>query len=372
MKHAKGMRLVPDDVYQRLMSGNFPPTKTNQPSANSVESAEQSGRNLYNFSDALTAPGLGDDEKWKLYQQRLHRSLVARENLERNRLPVKVEIAQKTQNGEEEESANQEKTRQPSLSSLFTKNFREKAEKVINYIEMNGDMTWDGGVVKIRGNALAGARMVDLVNYVVKSRTPIPPGWIEFAAHLAEIGFPEMLITNSAASNYFSAERDNNPASDPPPPPPVTPATARENEPSSSSAGRFKKRVNDSYRRVTTPGSNKNSKRLTQAEKKAAVAATRKSRRDLEEIAQQHQHQQQRQQREQQQQQQQGQKDLTGGGYGRKRGKRKNGKPKIKKAGKRRRPTARTAAGRIAKRGGKGGKKHGKKIDFFPRWKTSV
>jgi hypothetical protein len=214
MKYAKAMRLVPDDVYQRLINGNLPPTVTDPHPAKLAEQFPHYGHvhgdELYNFSAVLNNTQLGDDEKWKLYQQKMHRSLDKQEILEKTKPAVKVQLAGedgKVVTFADQQQRDGKKThphREPVLSS-FSKPQQAKAQIVVDELKRTSGLTWDDvGSVRINGTDLQGANIADLVTYMITARQKVPPGWEEFGDHLHEQNFPKKNITNVAARKYVS------------------------------------------------------------------------------------------------------------------------------------------------------------------------
>jgi hypothetical protein len=206
MKYAKGMRLVSDDVYERLIAGNL--RKPDPAVTSQFNRAE--GDELYDFTAVLDKPNLGNDDKWKLYQARMHRNLEAKQILEKERPPVKVQFADPPTAGAAgggviKAAADTTTTAVDSggLSEFFTKPQRESAAKIINYLERNGNVAWDGRVLKIDDSVLEGANLIDLVYYLVTKKQPRPASWEQFAEYLHVLNLPKSFVLNKSAQNYI-------------------------------------------------------------------------------------------------------------------------------------------------------------------------
>jgi len=89
MSRAKKMRLITDDEYQDLVNSNFgkaDPLEVQQQQIKQQRKQEESGKETANNSYGK----LGDDQKWLLYQQALHRMIDATKI--NDKTPLKVQI----------------------------------------------------------------------------------------------------------------------------------------------------------------------------------------------------------------------------------------------------------------------------------------
>jgi hypothetical protein len=215
MKQAKAMRLVPDDIYQRLISGNLPPESTLSSSQQTMQIPP--GDPLYDFTAVLNRPDLGKDEQCKLYLQRYHRSKEAQSILEKEKPPVKVqfskqddaaaEMMMEDQQQQQHQQQKQKKRSQADLSRAlyFDKSHREKAARVLAFLEENSSIVQEKGLLKLDGVQVEGGNLIDLVNYLVSQSRAKPSGWDEFAKFLHTINMPQSLIVNAAARKQINS-----------------------------------------------------------------------------------------------------------------------------------------------------------------------
>ena len=90
MSRAKKMRLISDEEYQTLIKSGAPPSH-----AFEIEQHNQQQQMKREVEKSLETPPsyehLGDDQKWKLYQQALHRLLDVSSMLDKKAIKVEFD-----------------------------------------------------------------------------------------------------------------------------------------------------------------------------------------------------------------------------------------------------------------------------------------
>lgn len=186
MDHVTKMLLIPQEAYQRF--DNEPLNKLDK-----------------EMSLILQDTTLSDIDKWTKYnavlQQFLHIS-------QENRKPVQLPIT------ESEPIKVQEKVVLPDtledvLISTVPLQFKRKAEQLYSLLKKSSDLEWtNDGALKIKGNLIRGANLVDLVNDVLRSRKKVnPEGWRDFALALRDLNVPQEFVGNKLRWNYMHAQR---------------------------------------------------------------------------------------------------------------------------------------------------------------------
>jgi hypothetical protein len=166
-------------------------------------------------SDILNDKKLGDDQKWKMISEQLHRMLQM--TSEQRKRPLRVQIQ-----SEEDAAGNSGNSasagvkdsdkggaRLPNFISKFPKHQWGKASNVIKYLKENSDIEWDSrGRVFIDGDEIEGSHIVDLVKFTLRTARTAgnpPTGWDEFVVLLAEVDLPPALISNTQLKQILTS-----------------------------------------------------------------------------------------------------------------------------------------------------------------------
>jgi hypothetical protein len=194
---AKKMRLVTDDVYERLMNGNLPPPRPVGASSTAAKPAP-----IYSESEILNSKTLGDDQKWKLIQQQFHRMLE--QNAAQRGKPLKVQIER--EDGEQD-TVVEGKMPIGDLLTWFPKNQSTKAANVLEFLNARKSIEWDRyGKVAIDGRDIDGARIPELVKHALKASGREPAGWNAFRDYLVREDIPISLISNTALKTILISQ----------------------------------------------------------------------------------------------------------------------------------------------------------------------
>lgn len=182
------MLLIPQEVYQRL---------NNEP-LNKLDKA---------MSYILKDTTMSDADKWTKYNAVLQQFLyIAQENRQPLQLPFE----------EQEPTPLQKKVKdavpdrlEDVLLSTIPEQFKRKAEKLYSLLKSSEHLEWtNDGAVKIKGNLINGANLVDLVNDVLRSRKNInPEGWKDFALALRDSNIPQEFVGNKARLQYMRSQK---------------------------------------------------------------------------------------------------------------------------------------------------------------------
>jgi hypothetical protein len=214
---AKKMRLVTDDVYERLMNGNLP-SKTLLRTSASSNNSNPNTVPVRSEDEILSDSKLGDDEKWKLIQQQLHRMLEIK-SAEGKKPPLKVQIEKDDGDGDEKEdepsgaptaaaAATVSKDKIPMFLSQIPKNLRAKALVVIQFLKDRKNIRWDErGNVWIDGAEIDGAHIADLIKCSLRTSVREPLGWGEFCEFLASVKTPPSLIGNRSLKTFLTSSK---------------------------------------------------------------------------------------------------------------------------------------------------------------------
>src|SRR5579862_3926981 len=206
---AKKMRLMMDSEYERFVNGNLPkphPFVSGSTSGGAVPLIARPE------SEILKDKSLGDDQKWKIISEQLHRMLQT--TSEQRKKPLRVQIQTEEDAGKDGSGSNSASVRAtvgvrnsgkvarlPNFLVNFPKNLQTKAVNVIRVLKDSGDIEWDGrGKVFIDGNDVEGSHIADLVKFSLRTSRSAgkpPTGWDEFCAYLADIDIPPSLISNT-------------------------------------------------------------------------------------------------------------------------------------------------------------------------------
>jgi hypothetical protein len=152
----------------------------------------------------MNNPKLGDDQKWKLYQQNLHRMI----DLSKECKPIKVQI---DKSKDDSHDGHDEVVKQDHCSSfltLFTKPQKEHANMIFQFLsQYSDDIKWDKvGRVILNGEVLEGSHIVEFIRYLIKSKSNRPKHWESFAAVLKDLNIPLELISNPTARKLINKQ----------------------------------------------------------------------------------------------------------------------------------------------------------------------
>lgn len=171
------MILVPEQASAQMIS--------------SVKSSESHQARLdQEMQDILQRTDLTTQEKWKLYQQALHRYL---EHTPQAHKPIALPLI--------DTDPSMAPTSQSSPLFQFIldsvpKTLSRKTGVLLKLMHASNRISWDPtGVVTIDKNLVPGSNIIDLVNEVVRKRAPRNPIGIQtFKQLLQEINIPKELI----------------------------------------------------------------------------------------------------------------------------------------------------------------------------------
>jgi len=191
MKHAKKMRFISDEEYQKLLNKSEV--------ANDLESDEVS-------DSSSEYANLGDDQKWKLYQQTLHRMLDISELLSKK--AIKVKFDNLAPDLTTPESKPDKELISPILA-MFPRNQQEKASLIKQFLDKSRQIKWDEnyGEVFINGNLIEGSHIANLISHMIKPINPKPVGLDIFIKSLSKLNIPSTLIGNTTVKNAITKER---------------------------------------------------------------------------------------------------------------------------------------------------------------------
>lgn len=184
MDHAKKLIVIPQEAFQRL--------KNDDSSLNKLDKA---------MSLILTDKKLSDSEKWSKYSSVLQQFLyIAKEN----RQPVSLTINE-AEPKEENKKIDIPDTLKETLLSTIPIHLKRKADKLYSLLKTSDALNWNNdGTIRIKGNLIQGANIVDLVNDILRSRKNINPvGWQDFSLALKELHVPQEFIGNTNRWNYI-------------------------------------------------------------------------------------------------------------------------------------------------------------------------
>jgi hypothetical protein len=159
----------------------------------------------------LTDKTLKSAEKWKLYQQVLHRYLdvkdapikVTMDGLSTALMPATAARADANDDddgggvgdgGDDEQS---EQNRFTKFSRNIPVRVREKGRKMLEYLSER-DVNWDeNGLVYINNQPVVGSNITTLVADLLRPTSTDPIGWEKLGEHIAQQNVPKSMITNA-------------------------------------------------------------------------------------------------------------------------------------------------------------------------------
>jgi len=172
--HFQKMILIPEDASSQLVSSM-------------KASVSQQERLDQDMSDILNRTDLSIEQKWKLYQQALHRYL---DHTPSPQKPIAIPLF------------DQEGTSTKSLP-LFSlilesmpKTLVRNTSTLLNLLLTSNRISWDQtGAVSIDNNVLPGSNIIDLIHDVIRKRTSQHPVGLDvFKSFLRDINVPNELI----------------------------------------------------------------------------------------------------------------------------------------------------------------------------------
>jgi hypothetical protein len=239
MKHeAKKMRLVSDDVYERLMNPHVvqqlqlhrqPESggkSTFSTTATTTSKPLRDGATI-DVEAVLKNPTLGDDQKWKLIQSELHRMS------DRAKYRVQIEKRSGEGNGgddDENDGNRRSKTTKEKMVDASTETAvkmanagtgmadgdlgddkvpysmrwippsqKGKAMRLLQVLQDRPGIRWtDKGVVIVGGAKIEDSQIGSLIKYALRATGKEPVGWEEFCEFLARAKIPVSLVGNAA------------------------------------------------------------------------------------------------------------------------------------------------------------------------------
>ena len=188
MKHGSQYRLVPEDMYQKLLTSNDRPRPPVVPPVSELETERK------RLSGVLDDPNMTSNQKVKSYHQTMQPYMDDYEKMVR---PVALgPTASGETTTKPREPVNVLMAGMPDSYKLPTKSF-------ISYLEQNPRITWTSdGTLAIEGTEVPGSNLVDVVNYAVRKRKAVsePIGWAPFNAFLKRNNAPHEFQSRSQSS----------------------------------------------------------------------------------------------------------------------------------------------------------------------------
>jgi len=201
MHHARKMVLVPEETLSRFR---------NSSSSNAFADplATESSTLDFEMQRILARKDLHPHDKWKLYQQSLHRYLQL---ADQSRQPLKLEIESKLPLQTGMEVAAAESTEMPNndlqhvqqqlsiddIVQFMPQNRQQKAKVLLNSLKTNG-LSWNanGEVFVDNGQKLNRSNITDLMYDLMTRSNRNPTGWQEFATFISQSNLPQSVILN--------------------------------------------------------------------------------------------------------------------------------------------------------------------------------
>jgi len=191
MAAAKKMRQVPDEVYQRLISGNFP--DPNRQLAVPPKPPERP------VTELINDPSVPIDKKWKMIQDEWYRNHERMLSAKKSQEPIKVQIEKET--AEVEEDGDNTKTRSmlhrknvdmiPFFLSKIPTSIRKKATEMFQFLAGCQGIGWNNsGTIVVDDTEIPRTDISNLVKHAAKPLGNAPTGWNEFKSVLLREGGP--------------------------------------------------------------------------------------------------------------------------------------------------------------------------------------
>jgi hypothetical protein len=214
MEHTKKMVVVPQELVERLREGT-PAGSVGGGSGKTGLDAE--------MNRILNDKRLDDSEKWKQYQQVLHRFLHFSANRRHGiTLPIVEQQKQGVKEEQEETAADgsdvtADRARRESaalveeLVETVPKIYRTEARNLLRFMSRTTPVTWDAkGAVYVNGQKVPSSNIVDVLHGVVRARRTdrLPPGWTEVMGALKDANVPKEYVSNPAALRFLGVGLD--------------------------------------------------------------------------------------------------------------------------------------------------------------------
>lgn len=171
------MILVPEQATAQMVS--------------TVKSTESHQARLdHEMQNILQRTDITPEEKWKMYQQALHRYL---QHTPQAHKPIALPLLDSNPKAE---TASSNPLFQLILDSV-PKTLSRRTGVLLNLLHASNRISWDStGVVSIDRTIVPGSNIIDLVNEVVRKRAPRHPIGIQsFKQVLQDINIPKELIS---------------------------------------------------------------------------------------------------------------------------------------------------------------------------------
>jgi len=192
MEYAKKMVIVPPELISRLQHQSS--TDTHRASNSRLD--EEMHRILNDKS-------LGDNEKWKHYQQVLHRHLQVTAH---QRTPINLPIVD-TESSTDDGMHRTSSALVDEIVDSFPKTYKQTARNLLKAMTRRSDIiNWDSdGAVFVRNEKIPSSNIVDILHSIVKIRkmTDKPAGWDHVMSAIKEMNIPREYINNEAALQFL-------------------------------------------------------------------------------------------------------------------------------------------------------------------------
>src|SRR5436190_17324329 len=193
--YARKMVVVPPELIARL-----------EHNKSTVGAAENNNLDV-EMTRILNDKQLGDNEKWKLYQQVLQRHLHM---TAAKREPINLPIVD-TEMGETQDRMQRTATALvDELVESFPKIYKSEARRLLRTMARRDDLvSWESdGFVYVKNQKIPGSNIVDILHTIVRVRKvdPLPFGWHEVMQTLKEMRIPTTYICNEEALRFLGQE----------------------------------------------------------------------------------------------------------------------------------------------------------------------
>jgi len=192
MEYAKKMVVVPPELISRLQQNS---STGNQRAASSLDDE---------MHRILSDKSLGDNEKWKLYQQVLHRHL---QSTAQKREPISLPIVD-TEFGElDDRMLRTSVALVDEVVETFPKSYKPDARNILKAMARRGNqISWDAdGTVYVKGEKIPESNIVDILHNIVRIRKveTKPVGWEKVMKAMKEMNIPREYINNDDARSFL-------------------------------------------------------------------------------------------------------------------------------------------------------------------------
>jgi len=193
MEYAKKMIVVPPELISRL-----------QKQQQGQSGNERSSRLDDEMHRILNEKGLDDNEKWKMYQQVLHRHL---QSTAQNREPITLPIVN-TEMGEYDDRMQRTAVALvDEVVETFPKSYKQDARNMLKAMARGGNyISWESdGTVHVKGEKIPNSNIVDILHSIVRIRKEAnkPTGWEKVMSAIKEMNIPREYISNADALSFL-------------------------------------------------------------------------------------------------------------------------------------------------------------------------